>query len=234
MVFVYVFQQIADSPSLFRMSVALFAVAQIGMHVVGMPLRENYPGGWYAPDLHVFGYTSDELNRYYDTVLGDARGCEHYIAVAEWDFFPYMIAYTLLLGSALIRAARTLRSRDDDAGNGGDEHGSAGSDNKNDSSSSGDGIANLVVLACTFDLVETYVQRRGCQLYISDRRSRLDEHEIRCASVAVQCKWALLGVANVVIAMALWKTAWRRHRRRCDVGEGKEQQRRLQRLEKEE
>ena len=92
------------------------------------------------PDLR-FGYTSSELNEWYDSI--GEEGCDTYKKLALLDLFPFMESYTLLFGGLLVKAAR-YASVDTD-------------------------IALLVPVIMLCDVVETAIPAYGCVLYPEKR-----------------------------------------------------------------
>ena len=138
----------------------------IGMTALTQRLA-YYEQGLATPDIRLFGYTVSELNTYYDT-LGE-EGCQAYVRVSDWDFFPYMFGYSILVGTFLLRASRQFG------------HAEA--------------VTLLAPLIHTCDLVETYVQKQGCLLY----PVRLSEDAINAGSYAVRMKWMLFAIAMLYV-----------------------------------
>lgn len=150
-----------------------------------------YEQGLAAPDIRFFGYTVSELNSYYET-LGE-EGCQAYVKVADWDFFPYMFGYSILVGVFLLRASR--------------QHAHP------------EAVALLSPMIYTCDLVETYVQKQGCLLF----PIRLSEDVIQAGNYAVRTKWVLFIVAIVYVcsggAKYLYSEYTKRQQQRNDKQE---------------
>jgi hypothetical protein len=139
------FQIIADSPFLLCLNfAAVFASFAVNLFIVS-PLKDM-EDGWdqTLPDERITGYTSDELNLWYELIGPEGR--QIYIRAATWDFCPIMPSYILLLGAVLVRLARPSRLSEN--------------------------ISYLPILTGTCDIIETYYQRLGCTIYperLSDR-----------------------------------------------------------------
>lgn len=72
-------------------------VVSLIMNVMHRPV-ESYTAGTTL-DLR-YGYTADDV-RYWLYKLGP-EGREKYLRMVQWDIFPYIPAYTILLGSLLL------------------------------------------------------------------------------------------------------------------------------------
>jgi len=150
------FRIVADHPRLLLpLSILLFLIALIGTMILLGELKK-YPGGTNTPDLRVMGYTVAELNQYYDN-LG-VEGCRSYVSLANWDFFPVMPSYIVTLGALHVLSARKLKIADRGA--------------------------YLLLLVFLFDIVETFLQRRGAVLY----PDRLSTVQILLASACCSLK----------------------------------------------
>jgi hypothetical protein len=167
MVVLSVFRSILDEPLLQVLAIVLQAMATMGMYVLTNRMRPFQPLGQWIPDMQVTGYTANELNLFYDT-LGEA-GCPMYVQIANWDLFPFMIAYTVLLGTMLVWTARR---------NGWTES-----------------IAYAATLICVIDGVETVIQRQGGVIF----PNKLTAAQIQVASSAVCLKWILVSISIAII-----------------------------------
>eukprot|EP00571_Detonula_confervacea_P001924 CAMPEP_0172318572 /NCGR_PEP_ID=MMETSP1058-20130122/35246_1 /TAXON_ID=83371 /ORGANISM="Detonula confervacea, Strain CCMP 353" /LENGTH=125 /DNA_ID=CAMNT_0013033429 /DNA_START=188 /DNA_END=562 /DNA_ORIENTATION=+ len=114
-------------------------------------------GAGLCPDLW-FGYTPERLNGWYGEIGED--GCTMYQKVAHWDLFPYMFSYTILLGSILVRVARSTKCPQ--------------------------AIAHVMSATLIMDIIESNVQLRGCKIYPN---GRLDDRLVAIGSAANRMKW---------------------------------------------
>lgn len=172
-----IFAAILDEPVLLVLIVLLNGIAWVGMAMLSAPLKHRYPHH-PLPDLRVAGYTVDELNIFYAAI--GPEGCQLYVAVANWDLFPFTVSYALLLGTALVWTAR-----------------------QNGWSATVEHVAARVAAATAMaDLVETYVQRRGCSSVTYDHDpppQPLSPTLIRMASACLQIKWILISLSVATI-----------------------------------
>ena len=137
MVFLTIFQHVANSSALTAAAVAATGISTGVMLGIKSPAVDKFGAG-PVPDLW-FGFASPggRLNEFYDGLGEDGRRA--FDAVAHWDLFPHMLCYTVLLGSLLVRVARRAGVRE--------------------------GIAYLMPVVMLCDLVETVVLKRGCEQF---------------------------------------------------------------------
>jgi hypothetical protein len=192
MLFRFFFRQIADSWVLIGLSMAMMGVSLVGIFQRSQPLvslllaagsSSSQQQRQQLPDARFSGYTVHELNTYYD-ILG-MDGCRMYIAVENWDIFPFMVSYTLCLGSVLTILARKLYPSHPRRG---------------------DSLSLLAMIIWMLDMIETVIQRQGCRIY----PDRLPDPHILLASAAVQLKWKLfmLSVGIIVIGSIRVLIVW--------------------------
>ena len=184
MVTLTVFRYIADSHMLLFLVLLLNCIALTGMHLISAQLvsgndddgRMMPPNGSILdlPDLRFTGYTADELHDFYKN-LG-VEGRQIYIQIENWDIFPYMLSYTLCLGTFLVIMARRIK--------------------KCGIIISSERFCYLSTLIWVCDMVETLIQRHGCIIY-SDTNNNvlLPPKTVALASACVCLKWFLLGIS---------------------------------------
>jgi hypothetical protein len=137
-------------------------------------------GDGTTPDSE-FGFSRQELQDWYDGM--GQEGCESYTRAAKWDLFPFMISYMVLVGSALVYAARRARWND--------------------------AIAYIVGLTLLSDLVETGIFIRGCQVYPDPLEPSV---LFVVASIANQTKWVSFATAVCLVpALLMLGAVTRRH-----------------------
>jgi hypothetical protein len=191
--FLSLFRYLARSNAIIAFLIVAFIMATVLISAISFPVL-IYAGKDHSPlpDARaITGYTPSQLRSFY-TKIG-VKGCEAYVQVADFDCYLYMPIYMVCLGTLMVRASDVLVV--------------------GTTSSSSEIWALLPVLAVTFDLVETYLQRQGC---LRD----LEDYEIRGASLAMQSKWVLLAVsiAFIIVAILKWtyqkmSTIWTTSRR---------------------
>lgn len=172
-----VYKAVADSTVLTAIAIAAELISFAGMTTRAD--RVNALGAGLCPDLW-FGYTPERLNGWYNGIGED--GCILYQSVAHWDLFPYMVSYTILIGSILVRVARSTKNPL--------------------------AIAHIMSVTLIMDIIESSVQLRGCQIYPN---SRLDDRIVAIGSAANQMKWVLFTVALASIPVMFFLT-WGRKR----------------------
>jgi hypothetical protein len=167
MVFLTIFQNVADSPTLTTLAVIAEVLSVSVMLGVKSHAVDTFGAG-PCPDLW-FGLAPARLHAFFDH-LGD-EGREAYSDVTRWDFFPYMISYTVLLGSLLVRVARRAGVGEDIA------------------------YVMPVVLCC--DFVETVILKHACDMF----PERLDVRVVAIGSIANQMKWTLFALSLGVLVV---------------------------------
>lgn len=93
------FEKISESSTV--MTVLLF-LQLISMYVMQQHIKAMEPYGG-APDVW-FAYRPLQLGEWLANM--SEEGCQTYIRMAQWDLFPYMECYTLLLGTLLLQQVR--------------------------------------------------------------------------------------------------------------------------------
>lgn len=128
---------------------ALATIASVFAFLVfpRLTLEMNQDEAGPPPDLR-YGYTSEELNAWYDAIGED--GCRNYKRLALLDLFPYMECYTLLFGGLIAKAARLAGQNPE--------------------------LALLMPVIMLCDVVETVIPAYGCFLYPSERLPTLLIH----------------------------------------------------------
>lgn len=124
------------SESHFMTTVLLLLQLYVMQEMKTLNQHVNSFGAGAAPDLRM-GFTSDELNQWYDA-MGD-EGRQAYLKMATFDFFPYMEITPILLGTFLysqLTAAGMSPS-----------------------------AAMMMPVAMVCDLMETYIVVYGCKNY---------------------------------------------------------------------
>uniref|UniRef100_A0A7S2XP79 Uncharacterized protein n=1 Tax=Attheya septentrionalis TaxID=420275 RepID=A0A7S2XP79_9STRA len=189
MVSLTIFQNVADSPTLTTLAV----IAEVLSVSVMLGVKSNAVdtfGAGPCPDLW-FGIAPPRLHTFFDR-LGD-EGREAYSAVNRWDLFPYMISYTILLGSLLVRVARRAGV--------------------------GEGIAHVMPVVLCCDFVETIILKRACDLF----PELLDGRVVAIGSIANQIKWILfalsLGILAVLFAAGKNETTRKRQNKAVESNE---------------
>jgi hypothetical protein len=160
---------ILDDSWLVIMSALFFGIAATGLQLVLAPFRDKYP---YVilPDMRISGYTPTQLNAFYD-LLGP-QDCDMYVDAANWDMFPFIPSYTIVISAALLQTA-IWNGRDPRA-------------------------AYMGLVMGLADLMETAIQRQGCVLVLQTSdvvRERLPAWAIEVASAALQVKWILASLS---------------------------------------
>jgi len=168
------FNTIASSWLLFLFSV-LFAVASnILIYYISSPLN-TFINNDIIPDLW-FGFTSDKLYELYDK--WGSLGRATYVKTALCDFFPFMPAYTIFLGSILTFAAKQAGYYTDKNGR-----------------SKNSVVVVAVLLILMFDWIETGILLVSCYTYPA---YQLSSTVMRLASAANQMKWIF--VAGTILS----------------------------------
>jgi hypothetical protein len=100
------FDTVASSSTLLILSILLEIVSVVVINLLCIPLKafsdERPPDLW-------FGFSPASLNSIYAAWGPGGRAAYFYVGL--WDFFPYMPAYTLLLGTLLTMAAKRTKGR---------------------------------------------------------------------------------------------------------------------------
>jgi len=171
------FRAIANASAKFQF---LFLVFFVGVfvfhHMMSRPLQE-YPDGMNLPDAR-FGYTPAELNAWYDSI--GTEGCSVYIQLASLDFILIMPTYIIFLGSLLVYLSDKCKSISIVA------------------PILVEHFAYIPVITVLFDVMETYIQRRGCVLY----PEKLKDSQLQLGSRANMFKWIFLAVTMLLIFAA--------------------------------
>jgi hypothetical protein len=162
-------ERVADNRLHFSAAVSVLLVSQFVISLCAERLKAFDAGP--PPDLR-FGYTPQELNAWYDA-LGTA-GCQAYKAMYRADLFPYMQAYTVVLGAMMVQACRQVGITPQ--------------------------LALVFPLTMYFDVFETSIPAYGCEIYPGQR---LSDRAIWVAVGANQFKWMSAGVGMVMLT-ALW------------------------------
>jgi hypothetical protein len=147
MPFLYLCRAIANSRQLLWCTSATLLVVFAVQRFIARPLWK-FPDGLNIPDARITGYSSDELNLWYDSV--GVEGCKTYILCTHWDFFAIMVTYPLFFGSMLIFVGTQAGLSEN--------------------------LAYIPLLNVAFDVVETYIQREGCVKYperLTDHRIQM-------------------------------------------------------------
>lgn len=100
------FHSIADNKAYLTAAIILEVVAGVGMHQRLQSLKETFQVG-NPPDLW-FGVPSSKLSEYLEALGPDGRNA-YELGVNNWDFFPYIPAYTILLGSLLVQQCQVAK-----------------------------------------------------------------------------------------------------------------------------
>ncbi|GAX26995.1 hypothetical protein FisN_9Lh304 [Fistulifera solaris] len=100
----------------------------------------NSFGAGAAPDLRM-GFTSDELNQWYDD-MGE-QGQQAYLQMAAWDFCPFMVITPILIGTYLYGQLAAAGMSPN--------------------------AAMMMTVAMVCDLLETYIVVYGCKHYPKEK-----------------------------------------------------------------
>jgi hypothetical protein len=164
-----VFRYGADHPLVIMVAV-IVNVLSLKIMITGSEIfEENGAGG--IPDLR-FGFSPKELREIY-AIWGEER-CAAYVKSANVDLFPYMEAYTMIIGSLLVRGARRMGWNDQ--------------------------IAALAAIIMISDVAETLVLREGC--VHQGHPDYLSDTTILFASACNQLKWILFGACFTVALLS--------------------------------
>jgi hypothetical protein len=136
MPFLYLCRTIANSRNLLWCTSAALIFVFAAQPFIAKPLSK-FTDGLNVPDARITGYSSDELNLWYDNI--GVEGCKTYILCTHWDFAAIMVIYPLFLGSMLIAVGK--------------------------SAGLSENLAYIPLVTVAFDIVETYIQREGCVKY---------------------------------------------------------------------
>jgi hypothetical protein len=176
----YLFRLTANEPILTGLLIVWNSIAIAGVILLSKRL-DDYAPSVSVPDLRVRGYTSTQIyDEFYNTI--GTEGCTIYYALATWDVFILIPAYTLLLGTLWVHVSRCTYDKMPFA-------------NQKCGYWNADRRAHIVMAIALMDCIETMLQRRGCALIMensSDEQQQLSEMQIRLASTAVTLKWFLL------------------------------------------
>ena len=172
---IHAFRAIANASIRFHLAFLVLFVAVFAIHHTLSLSLHLYPDGLNLPDKR-FGYTPDELNAWYDAI--GTEGCPIYVRAATLDFIPIMPTYVAFLGSLLI-------------------HLSDWSTKSTVSIHMPEQTVYLPVVTVLFDIVETYIQRRGCVIY----PERLTDTQIRLGSFGNMGKWIFLVTSILLIVV---------------------------------
>lgn len=165
------FRSVAEASPLFQtVFLTVFVAVFVMHHSLSLPLRK-FPDGLNLPDKR-FGYTPSELNAWYDAI--GTEGCLVYIRATTVDFLPVMPTYCVFLGSLLVFLADKSKSPRQVQ------------------------LAYLPVVTVFFDIIETYVQRRGCMIY----PERLTDAVIQFGSLGNLGKWICL-ISSILLIVFL-------------------------------
>lgn len=136
MPFLYLCRAIANSRQLLWCTSAALIFVFAVQRSIAKPLGA-FTDGLNIPDARITGYSSDELNLWYDNI--GVEGCKTYIICTHWDFLAIMVTYPLFLGSMLISVGTPAGLSEN--------------------------LAYIPLVNVAFDIVETYIQREGCVKY---------------------------------------------------------------------
>ena len=187
--FLQYLQAVADSTVLLSLAVGLEVVCLYTMNGLVDRLTTKYPDPQATPPDLRFGYTSQELNAFYDTI--GVEGCQtYYKYMVLFDLFPYMSTYSVLLGALLYQQIQESNHL----------------------------IAPKYALIFPFamccDVLETIIPAVGCELYASSvikaREKgqpltdativRLPEYAVLVSAGANQFKWILFAVGLLLLS----------------------------------
>lgn len=124
-------------------------------------------GAGHPPDLW-FGYDSDSVYSWLEKVGPNGRSC--YMDMVAWDLFPYMEAYTILLGSFMLKESETAKR--------------------------GEKLALIFPLAMMCDLVETVLNGYATREF----PNRIDDRLVQLSSIANQIKWILFASGLLILS----------------------------------
>jgi hypothetical protein len=161
-----VFRFGADHPPVIILSFIVFVISMKKMLSLTEICLENGAAG--IPDL-LFGFSTQELRELYN-IWGE-EGCAAYIKANTIDLFPYMEAYTMILGSLLVMGARRMGWNDQ--------------------------IGALAAITMMLDVGETVTLRQGC---VQGPPDYLSDSAVFFASVCNQIKWTLfVGICATIL-----------------------------------
>lgn len=143
--------------SIFTLAYALSFFYSLIIMLQRSAVVEKIIGG-SPPDLW-FGYSFDDLNYFYKTLGND--GCQHYIQMAKWDFFPFMPVMFISLNFYLKKSCEYF---------GLPTH-----------------FSLLTIVAWVADIIETGIQMYGCSLYPISLSPVL----VMSGSLGNQLKWII-------------------------------------------
>jgi hypothetical protein len=190
------FRLIASEPILLILLCLWNVIAIFGVVVLSQRLDHiALPSLITVPDLRLMGYTSIQIYDDFYHVIGK-DGCVIYSTLALWDIFILIPAYTLVLGTLYVHVTRSTYDKVYQ-----ERRGYWNADQR----------AYLVVPIAISDLIETYIQRRGCTLMVQPQLEshitiqQLSNIQIRIASMAVSMKWSLLGLFFISVVERLYR-----------------------------